>query len=152
MAKRAQPWFWEERGAWYVTMKGRRHPLGAHPDGAARPAKSKKTGRWNVPQEIGEAFRRLLSGEPAEPAGASPTGGDYVSVPLQAFLKWCKQNRAAKTTQRYFDFHHCELDTFANVHPRELELGALCMAALCFRVADLDAPLERGQVAEKPRH
>ncbi|MEO6709293.1 MAG: M20/M25/M40 family metallo-hydrolase [Planctomycetota bacterium] len=53
---------------------------------------------------------------------------------------------------RYFDFHHSGLDTFANVHPRELELGALCMAALCFGVAEMETSLERGLVAETPRH
>ena len=107
MAKKAQPWYWEERKTWYVTMNGRRHPLGEHPEGAARPVKSKKTGRWNTPEEIDEAVRRLLYGGAASEAGAAPAG-DYVSTPLQAFLKWCKQNRAATTTARYFDF----LDSF----------------------------------------
>ncbi len=44
---------------------------------------------------------------------------------------------------RYFDVHHSALDTIANVHPRELELGALCMASMCLSVANLDQPLER---------
>jgi acetylornithine deacetylase/succinyl-diaminopimelate desuccinylase-like protein len=52
---------------------------------------------------------------------------------------------------RYFDFHHSEIDTFANVHPRELELGALCMAAMCFSVAELETPLERTPVAANPK-
>ncbi len=52
---------------------------------------------------------------------------------------------------RYFDVHHSALDTFANVHPRELELGALCMAAMCFGVAEMEHPLERGAIATNPR-
>jgi hypothetical protein len=33
-------------------------------------------------------------------------------------------------TQRYFDYHHTELDVVENVHPRELKLGAAAMTAL----------------------
>ena len=32
--------------------------------------------------------------------------------------------------QRYFDLHHTELDTFSQVHPRELQLGAAAVASL----------------------
>ncbi len=38
---------------------------------------------------------------------------------------------------RYFDHHHSERDTLEAVHPRELNLGAAAMAALCYVVADL---------------
>lgn len=36
--------------------------------------------------------------------------------------------------QRYFDFHHARNDVFENVHKRELELGAVNMAALIYLV------------------
>lgn len=37
-------------------------------------------------------------------------------------------------SQRYFDFHHARNDVFENVNKRELELGALNMAALIYLV------------------
>src|SRR4030095_1579573 len=37
-------------------------------------------------------------------------------------------------SQRYFDFHHARSDVFENVNKRELELGALNMAALIYLV------------------
>jgi len=51
---------------------------------------------------------------------------------------------------RYFDVHHCAADTLDRVHPRELQLGALCMSALCFGVADLPQRLERLKPAGAP--
>jgi hypothetical protein len=51
-------------------------------------------------------------------------------------------NRAFKTAvaelspdpQRYFDYHHARNDVFENVNKRELELGAINMAALIYLV------------------
>jgi hypothetical protein len=37
-------------------------------------------------------------------------------------------------TQRYFDIHHARNDVFENVNKRELELGAVNMAALIYLV------------------
>ncbi len=37
-------------------------------------------------------------------------------------------------SQRYFDVHHARSDVFENVHKRELEMGAVNMAALIFMV------------------
>jgi hypothetical protein len=35
-------------------------------------------------------------------------------------------------TQRYFDHHHAQNDTFEHVNKRELELGAATMASLVY--------------------
>jgi Zn-dependent M28 family amino/carboxypeptidase len=43
--------------------------------------------------------------------------------------------------QRYFDFHHSDLDTLDNVHPRELELGAAAIAGFLYVVADMPTAL-----------
>jgi hypothetical protein len=51
---------------------------------------------------------------------------------------------------RYFDVHHCAADTLESVHPRELQLGALCVSYLCFAVADMPGQLERVGVASNP--
>ena len=37
-------------------------------------------------------------------------------------------------SQRYFDFHHSDKDVFETVHPRELSLGAACMASLIYLI------------------
>jgi carboxypeptidase Q len=37
-------------------------------------------------------------------------------------------------SQRYFDYHHTQEDTFDKVSKRELELGAAAMAALTFLI------------------
>jgi hypothetical protein len=38
--------------------------------------------------------------------------------------------------QRYFDYHHSDNDTIDKVHPRELELGAIAQALLCYLISE----------------
>ena len=45
--------------------------------------------------------------------------------------------------QRYFDLHHSGRDTLEQVSPREIHLGAACIAAMAFVVADLEETLPR---------
>ena len=100
MAKKAHPWFWEARNAWYVTLHGKQHLLGEHPAKAPPPEKSHKTGRWNSPKEIDQAFRRLLDGGSPIPSST----GDAVVAVLDDFITWCKEHRAALTASRYEEF------------------------------------------------
>jgi hypothetical protein len=67
----------------------------------------------------------------------SPMAAD--GVPLVGFLPDC---------QRYFDLHHSERDTMAQVSDREINLGAGAMAALCYVVADLPEALPRNPAAD----
>lgn len=39
-------------------------------------------------------------------------------------------------SQRYFDYHHAESDTFDKINKRELELGAASMAALAWMISE----------------
>lgn len=39
-------------------------------------------------------------------------------------------------SQRYFDYHHTEIDTFDKVNLRELQLGAAAMASLLYLIAE----------------
>ncbi|MBL0340756.1 MAG: M20/M25/M40 family metallo-hydrolase [Bacteroidetes bacterium] len=39
-------------------------------------------------------------------------------------------------TQRYFDYHHTEIDTFDKINKRELHLGAAAMASLIYLLAE----------------
>jgi hypothetical protein len=58
-------------------------------------------------------------------ADISPLGGE--GVPVMEIVP---------DAQRYFDFHHCVRDTLEAVHPRELELGAGCLSAMAWYVAE----------------
>lgn len=46
-------------------------------------------------------------------------------------------------SQRYFDLHHSERDTLEQISHREINLGAACIAAMAYIVADLPEPLPR---------
>lgn len=37
---------------------------------------------------------------------------------------------------RYFDYHHSDNDTIDKVHPRELEMGAIVQALLCYLISE----------------
>jgi hypothetical protein len=50
--------------------------------------------------------------------------------------------------QRYFDVHHSENDILAAVNERELELGAVAIAALAYVVADLPERLPPNEVTD----
>lgn len=39
-------------------------------------------------------------------------------------------------SQRYFDYHHTEIDTFDKVHPRELQMGAATMASIIYLLSE----------------
>jgi Zn-dependent M28 family amino/carboxypeptidase len=39
-------------------------------------------------------------------------------------------------THRYFDYHHSDNDTIDKVNPRELEMGAIVEALLCYLIAE----------------
>jgi hypothetical protein len=39
-------------------------------------------------------------------------------------------------TSRYFDYHHSDLDTIDKVNPRELEMGAIVEALLCYLLSE----------------
>jgi hypothetical protein len=43
-------------------------------------------------------------------------------------------------TQRYFDYHHSDNDVLGEVHPRELELGAIAMALFSYTMAEDGLP------------
>ncbi|HTE05003.1 MAG TPA: M20/M25/M40 family metallo-hydrolase [Planctomycetota bacterium] len=50
--------------------------------------------------------------------------------------------------QRYFDLHHSESDTLAQVSPREINLSAACLAAMAYVVADREERLPRSPISE----
>jgi hypothetical protein len=60
-------------------------------------------------------------------------GGGADIGPLSRVLK-TPVAEFAPDTQRYFDYHHARNDVFENVNKRELELGAVNMAALIYLI------------------
>lgn len=109
MARKPSPWWWDDEQGWYVNYQGKRRFLGKHPEGASRPRKSDKTGRWNAPAEIETAFVRLLGGATATRYEAPtpsphPPPEDQVVAVLDDFLTWCKENREPITAKRYAQF------------------------------------------------
>ena len=57
-------------------------------------------------------------------ADVSPIGST-MNIPVAEFIP---------DSQRYFDLHHARNDVFENVNKREMELGAVNMAALIYLV------------------
>jgi len=70
--------------------------------------------------------------------GADIDGLRAGGVPLMAY---------APDGQRYFDLHHSERDTLEQISPREINLGAACIAAMAYVVADLPDTLPRNAQA-----
>ena len=60
-------------------------------------------------------------------------GGGADIGPLNRLLK-TPVSELAPDSQRYFDYHHARNDVFENVNKRELELGAVNMAALIYLI------------------
>ncbi|RYY38344.1 MAG: M20/M25/M40 family metallo-hydrolase [Chitinophagaceae bacterium] len=84
-----------------------------------------------------EQYRKFLSWQPLlAPYGASDFrrgGGGSDIGPLAQRLK-TPTCGLIPDSQRYFDVHHASNDVFENVNKRELELGALNIAALIYLV------------------
>lgn len=70
MARKAKPWFWEEREEWYVTIEGKRHRLG----------KDKKAAQ--------KRFHELMA--TPEP---KPVKNDSLVGLFDLFLDWCQRQR-----------------------------------------------------------
>ncbi len=51
---------------------------------------------------------------------------------------------------RYFDYHHSDNDTLDKVYPRELEMGAIVEALLCYLIAEEGLP--SGRIHETVEH
>ncbi len=90
MARRAKPWFRKARGAWFVTVEGVQHNLGA----------DKKEAFERFYQLMREPQRRVVSSQA------------LVAV-VDAFLDWVKINRSADT----FEWYRYRLQRFCERYP-----------------------------------
>lgn len=105
MSRRASPWFREERNAWFFKVDGKQKFIAEHPADAPAPKKSAKTGLWNVPDTIREAFHKLISA----PVVASGTIWEV----FDDFLEWTEKNKAPRT----YDFYRQRLQWFKDAQP-----------------------------------
>ena len=90
MARRAKPWFRKARGAWFVTVEGVQHNLGADKE------------------EAFERFYQLMR----QPQRRVVSSQALVAV-VDAFLDWVKINRSADT----FEWYRYRLQRFCQRYP-----------------------------------
>ncbi|MCE9530572.1 MAG: site-specific integrase [Planctomycetes bacterium] len=107
MARTANPWYWEERQGWYVSIGGQRHFLGEHPSGF--PAPRKQRGKWNAPAPIVTYFRALMSPTTSVVATVSLPISDV----FERFLDWCQNNRSPRT----YEWSRDHIQNFINSLP-----------------------------------
>ena len=90
MARRPKPWFWKARDGWYVTIGGKRHPLG---------------------QDKGEAYERFyaLMRQPQQRKVSSET----LAAIVDAFLEWVLNNRSPET----YEWYRYRLQRFLDRYP-----------------------------------
>ena len=85
-----------------------------------------------------EQFQKVLQWKPLiAPYGCSEfnRGGGGADIgPLRRAFPTTALAGLSPDSQRYFDIHHARNDVFENVNKRELELGAVNMAALIYLV------------------
>lgn len=85
-----------------------------------------------------EQFQKVLQWKPLiAPYGASEfnRGGGGADIgPLRRTFGTTALAGLSPDSQRYFDIHHARNDVFENVNKRELELGAVNMAALIYLI------------------
>ncbi len=104
--RQPKPWFRAAKNAWYVEVNQQKVRLGAHPEGAPPPKKSKAG--WNVPNSILEAFYRLMAEDPA----SQPKPALMQAAALcDQFLDFSQKNHSQRTYQNYRYF----LQSFCNV-------------------------------------
>jgi len=85
-----------------------------------------------------EQFQKVLQWKPLiAPYGCSEfnRGGGGADIgPLRRAFPTTPLGGLSPDSQRYFDIHHARNDVFENVNKRELELGAVNMAALIYLI------------------
>ena len=86
-----------------------------------------------TPEQLGKARSWIPLLYPYGVYDITPGGGGADISPLNRELQTAVAE-LAPDSQRYFDYHHARNDVFENVNKRELELGAVNIAALIYLV------------------
>jgi integrase len=110
VARTPSPWFRAARAVWCVTVRGKHHNLGSHPEGF--PAPRKQRGRWNAPDSIKQRFYELLADSSAPDLPDAPTAAKMsVAEVCEKYLDWCQKHRSARTYEWYQDHIQRFLDS-----------------------------------------
>jgi integrase len=117
--KQPKPWYRKSKNAWYVEIGDTQHRLGTHPAGATVPQKSKRTGQWNPPPEILEAFYGKMAELQAQPCPGPAPSILTVAVLCDRFLDHSHRHNDPKT----YDWYKGYLDDFCN--HRDPDAGVL---------------------------
>ena len=121
-------------GRAYAAMKrpGEKHIVGVESDaGGFSPRGFSLEGGNDVAERLSRKMKLL------EPLGASTLWKGHSGSDLRDLVKQGIPGiEFVPDPQRYFDFHHSDKDTLDVVHPRELELGAVTIAALSYMIAE----------------
>ena len=98
MSKRPEPWWREDREAWFVQIDRKRYNLGRN-----------KKKAW-------QTFHALMANPPKRTVMAS----DSLSAIIEAFLEWSEHHRSPVT----YEWYRCRLKHFFNAYP-DLRIGEL---------------------------
>ena len=98
MAKKPEPWWREDRQAWFVQIDGKRHNLGRN-----------KKAAW-------QRYFELM----ARPRKRTIVSTESLLAIIDAFLDWCQKHRAHHT----YEWYRASLECFARKYPN-LRLGDL---------------------------
>lgn len=109
--RRPKPWFRTSKNAWYVQHHGKKVLLGEHPEDAPPPKKVKEA--WNVPQQILDAFYKLMASD----VSALPKAKQIlVAQVCDLFLAHSERHNERATFLWYKHF----LQSFCSLHGRVL--------------------------------
>lgn len=129
----------EENG----TRGGKAYPVAAERKGEKHIAAMESDAGGHAPRGIGVqadsvVLGKVLRWKPLfEKLLAGDVGAGYGGVDIGPLIATGVPGFGLRPeTHRYFDYHHSDNDTIDKVHPRELEMGAIVEALLCWLIAE----------------
>jgi carboxypeptidase Q len=114
--------------------KNEKHIMAMESDGGGETPKGFSCGMTEEQFAKVDTWKKLFAMFDADKFRFSKGGGGGADIgPLQTAFK-TPQFGLNTVGNRYFDYHHAATDVFENVHERELQLGAVVMAAMVYLV------------------
>ncbi|MBA4067166.1 MAG: site-specific integrase [Isosphaera sp.] len=114
--RQPKPWFRASKNAWYVQYRGKKVPLGAHPEGAPPPKKTKAG--WNAPPQVRDAFYKLMASDPAN----LPKAGEVLACQVcDLFLSHSERHNERATYAWYRHFLQSFCSLYGRLPARELK-------------------------------
>lgn len=111
-----KPWFRASKSAWYVQYRGKKVPLGEHPDSAPLPKKT--NGSWNAPKAILDAYHKLMA---TDPANLPKPDQILVAQVADLFLSHSEKHNEQDTYRWYKHFLQSFCKLYGRTIARELK-------------------------------